>query len=223
VFSLDHSKYEILAHEKAEKFADSRPFPNLLLEDFIPGPVCTRMSDLHPRPPLIGYPSNVGSLAASCGAQEGARGRILSTFGSEGMAKFVSALAGCDGPNLKADPTWLESGFVTMTRNSTMSVSNYCFPHPNLHWRKRLVFLACIHCPTVGPENRQYMNPGIFLWSHRDGEGERRWIELEPGQGLVLELGPKNFWGMPLPLDCDQSECLELLRIFFYKEPKEES
>ena len=214
-FDPDHLAKLAAAHAPA--YRDARPFPHVVIDDFLPDAVAQQLVDEFPGPgevPWIAYDSDTERKLESL--DETRLGdftrHAIAQFNAGSMLTFLHELSGIEG--LVPDPLLWGGGLHQIERGGFLEVHADFNLHPATQLHRRLNLLL-------------YLNPGwqddwgghLELW---DADMRACCARIAPSFNrlVVFNTDRTCFHGHPHPLTCPDGVTRKSLALYYYaREP----
>lgn len=196
----------------AASWRSSRPFPHIVIDDFLPASLADRFHEVFPSWEHAGwddteYVHQRKKLTRTTGFDAD----LEAFFSATESPAFLDLMSGITGiPDLVADPSRLGGGCHQIVAGGFLDVHVDFNRHPELGLRRRLNLLV-------------YLNPGwqdawggaLELWDM----SEKRIATAVPpvhNRAVIFETGEQSYHGHPDPLTSPEGVSRKSLAVYYY-------
>jgi len=211
---FDYAKWGGQLPDLAKEYADNKPVPHILLQDFLRAEAAFRAAQEFP-------PANGEAWTQYKHHNENKLGMAKQELFPPGLkevteelssAQFLTWLSGLTGiPGLIADPSLEGGGLHQSTRGGFLNVhTDFSHHHYHEHWRRRINLIL-------------YLNPGwrpewggdIELWDVKMRSCVAKYPPLF-NHALIFTTDERSLHGFPEPLRCPEHESRKSLALYYY-------
>jgi hypothetical protein len=220
-FVLDPKRLQALALAHRKKYAAARPFPHIVIDNFLPAPALERVRAEVPRPEDIRWiefdDARGKKLASKDETRLGAATRfLLYQLNSAVFIEFLETLTGIRG--LVPDPHLWGGGIHQIVRGGFLKVHSDFNRHPILNLDRRLNALIYLNAGW-----REEWGGHLELWDRNVTACHKK---ILPVFGRLVVFATTDFsnHGHPDPLGCPEGESRKSLALYYYSNgrPREE-
>lgn len=213
---FDRKALRALALVHRDAYARGRPYPHVVVDDFLPAASARRLAEAFPSPAHPGWKRRDHAEQAARLGQlqrtnfEGVATPVRRMLGELcGMAflDFLETLTGREG--LIADPHFVGAGLHCTLPGGHLAIHSDFDRDRRRHLARALTVI--LYLP-----RRWEHEWGGALELHPDGEGAVVSIDPLPNRLVVMEHGPRNWHGHPAPLACPEGEARASVAAYFY-------
>ncbi len=212
---------QALAQEKAGEYRNNTPFPNIFLDDFLPGPVAQAALREFPQPQQLAWRefSNPREAKLGFGAAEEMPDpirEILYFFNSRPALQFLEELTGIQG--LIPDPYFFGGGLHQIKSGGFLEVHADFNRHPKLKLDRRINLLLYLN-----QEWPEEYGGHLELWNRDMSEAVRKILPVF-NRCAIFNTTSTSYHGHPLPLTCPPERTRKSLALYYYTNgrPEEE-
>jgi len=213
-FSFNGSELLALAERLRDEYAAARPFPHVVIDDFLPDEVIDALLGEFPSPDeeVLWQHLDHGHERKLALADEGRMGPVtryvLSQFNSSAFVSFLEVMT--DIPGLIPDPHYVGGGLHQIEPGGFLGVHADFNMHKRLRLDRRLNVLLYL--------NRHWAEDyggHLQLWG-RDMRGCEKEILPVAGRCVVFSTTDYSFHGHPEPLKCPLGMTRKSLALYYY-------
>lgn len=215
---IDYERWRAVAPQLRERFAAGRPFPFLVLDDFLRSAVADRAVETFP-PAGDGWIHYMHYNQRTFGMND--RGflppiaaAVLDELNSEPFVDLLSEITGVSGlhPDLS-----LEGGGLHMTeRGGHLNLHADFTAHPHRpRWRRHLNLLIYLN-----PAWQKDWGGALELWDPAVKQCEHR-IDPLHNRAVIFRTDRRSFHGYPDPLRCPEEVTRKGFALYYYTEQVE--
>lgn len=202
-----------LARLHAERYAQARPFPHVVLDDFLPHEVADCLVEEFPLPSMIEWITydapDEKKLESKHEQQLGALTRhLLCQFNSSAFLTFLEGLTGLRG--LIPDPSFYGGGLHQIERGGYLSIHADFNLHQHLGLYRRVNLLLYLNRGW-----REEYGGHLELWNAQMTQCEQR-IVPSFNRCVIFSTSDRSFHGHPDPLRCPAGQTRKSLAVYYY-------
>lgn len=199
--------------ELAPAYAAAKPFPHVVLDDFLPPWVVDDLLEEFPAPGESTWKRYGGAteikLQMTAGERFGPFTRhLLSQFNSAEMVNFLEALTGITG--LVPDPHLVGGGLHQIEPGGYLAVHADFNQHPTLHLDRRLNVLVYLN-----RDWREEWGGHLELWDRSMSRAEARVLPVA-NRCVVFSTTSYSYHGHPDPLACPPGNTRKSIAFYYY-------
>jgi Rps23 Pro-64 3,4-dihydroxylase Tpa1-like proline 4-hydroxylase len=212
-FQFDHEPLTTLADSKRREYAAGRPYPHIVIDDFLPEEVLDSVLAEFPRPEdadWIKFDSATERKLAT--KEESAMGpntrALLAELNSSAFVDFLERLTGIEG--LIPDPHFEGGGLHQIEPGGHLKVHADFNRHPRLHLERRLNVLIYL--------NRDWRDEygGAFeLWNAEMTVCEAK-VMPHFNRCVIFSTTSTSYHGHPEPLASPEGETRKSIALYYY-------
>lgn len=200
-----------LKHDQA--YAQSKPFPHVIIDDFLPETILNRVLEEFPQPRSIDWKSfnNVAEkkLASNSELQMGTWTRLLLyQLNSSTFIQFLEKLTGIDG--LLSDPHFVGGGLHQIERGGYLKIHADFNKHQKLNLDRRLNLLIYLN------KDWQEEYGGHFELWNRDMKSCQKKVLPIFNRCVIFSTTDFSYHGHPEPLTCPEDRTRKSLALYYY-------
>lgn len=221
VFAFDGDRLQKLAKRHREDYARAKPFPHIVIDNFLPEGILENVLDEFPKAEGIKWveyndPANK-KLQSKDETQLGANTRfLLYQFNSSIFIRFLETLTGIS--NLIPDPHYWGGGLHQIPRGGFLKIHADFNRHPILPLDRRLNLLLYL--------NQNWKNEyggHLELWNREMSNCEARMLPIF-NRCVIFSTTDFAFHGHPDPLTCPEGQTRKSIALYYYSNgrPSEE-
>jgi 2-oxoglutarate-Fe(II)-dependent oxygenase superfamily protein len=221
-FFFDPSTLAALAGAHAGGYAEAKPFPHVVLDDFLPAWVGRRVLEEFPAPGQIDWRKyddpNQKKLANESEAKLGPFTRhLIAQLNGSTFVSFIEQLTGIEG--LIPDPHLRGGGLHQIQRGGLLKVHADFNWYPRLKLDRRLNLLFYLN-----EDWHEEYGGHLELWDTAMTRCERRVLPVF-NRCVVFSTTDTAFHGHPEPLTCPEGRTRKSLALYYYSNgrPAEET
>lgn len=213
MFCLDPDYLEDLANKYREDYAQAKPFPHIVIDNFLPESVLNSILDEFPKPGAINWKKFDGAaekkLASTSELQMGEATRILLyQLNSSTFINFIERLTGIDG--IIPDPHFVGGGLHQIERGGYLKLHADFNLHQKLNIDRRLNLLIYLN------KNWQEEYGGYFeMWDRDMIECQKKVLPIF-NRCVVFSTTDFSYHGHPDPLTCPEGWTRKSLALYYY-------
>ena len=222
LFFFDRDHYVSLAEKLKGKYASAKPFPSIIIDDFIVEPrVLDRVLEEFPRPERADWHRfdnrAEAKLASTAQTSMGPITRhLLGEFNGAVMCEFLENLTGIDG--LIPDPWLLGGGLHQIKPGGFLKIHADFNRHGKLRLDRRVNLLLYLN-----KDWKEDYGGHLELW---DRDMERCVVKALPvfNRCVIFSITSTAYHGHPDPLTCPAERTRRSLALYYYTQgrPEEE-
>lgn len=213
LFLFDPDELDRLAASRAAAYRSARPFPHIVLDDFLPDAVFAELVASFPGPDELAWvrfdaeherklasedPSSLPPFAQ----------HVLSQFNAAAMTDFLEQLTGIEG--LIPDPHLWGGGLHQIERGGHLEV------HTDFNWHQRLLLDRRLNLILYLNEDWRPQWGGDFeLWD-RDLTACQKRVTPLANRCVIFSTTDHSFHGHPAPLACPPDRTRRSLALYYY-------
>jgi hypothetical protein len=212
-FSLDPKRLDVLAEAKADGYRTARPFPHVVIDDFLPPDVLDAVLDEFPTPGDVEWwrfdSGTEKKLASTSPEVMGLVTRqVLAELNGATAIDFLRVLTGIEG--LVPDPHLFGGGLHQIERGGFLEVHADFNLHPLTGLERRLNLLLYL--------NRDWdpaWGGALELWNH---DMTRCEASIDPvfNRCVVFSTTARSYHGHPKVLACPDTVTRKSLALYYY-------
>ena len=218
----EFERWNKLAAELHDAFRSARPYPHVVIDDFLPSDLVDGLADEFSH---IGEDAwkhyhhyNERKLAITDPARMPPRTRqVVETLQSQAAIDFFSKLSGIE--DLISDPDLEGAGMHMVKRGGFLNVHTDFLAHTKRrNWSRQINLLVYLN------QNwREHWNGNLELW---DAEMSHCVQSVAPdfNRCVIFNTRPKSYHGHPRPLSCPPGQTRKSILLYYYQdegEPRE--
>lgn len=212
-FYFDGSELFDRGRSLAEAYAGARPFPHVVIDDFLPEWVVDGVLEEFPSPEVTEWRRYRGATEVKLQLTEGGElgpftRHVLAQFNSAEFTSFLEALTGIEG--LVPDPYFEGGGLHQIERGGFLAVHADFNEHPKLLLDRRLNVLVYLN--RHWPES---YGGHLELWDRDMQRAERRILPVA-NRCVVFSTTSHSFHGHPDPLTCPEGTTRKSMAFYYY-------
>jgi hypothetical protein len=212
-FQFDAGALQAMALAQRQVFANAQPFPNVVMDNFLPEAWLDPLLAEFPKPHTGKWQTfdnaQEKKLASSHEAEMGAVTRaVLAQLNSGTFLEFLETLTGIQG--LIPDPYFVGGGLHQIERGGFLKVHADFNWHAKLHLDRRLNLIVYLN-----RDWRESYGGDLQLW---DAEMSRCVTKVYPvlNRAVLFYTFDKGYHGHPDPLNCPEGETRKSLALYYY-------
>jgi Rps23 Pro-64 3,4-dihydroxylase Tpa1-like proline 4-hydroxylase len=216
---LDTKAFEARVEDYAREFKAARPFPHLVIDEFLPPETIKTLIATFPQPgeePWISYRTQREKKFAleDESLMPEAALTVLRDLNGQAFVNFLEKVTGIEG--LVPDPHFRGAGLHQIARGGLLKVHADFNLHPRLRLQRRvnaLLYLNEDWDPSYGGD--------LELW---DAEMSQAVTKVRPlaNRLMIFRTDPGNFHGHPEPLACPEGRYRRSLAWYYYTLPEQD-
>jgi hypothetical protein len=212
-FAFDLDRLDVLAEGLAERYCSARPFPHVVMDDFLPASVLENVLEEFPATSDPGWQifetqeerKLAWSADSSCGP---ALRHLLSQFNTSACVDFLERLTGITG--LVPDPHFVGGGLHQIAPGGFLNIHADFNRHDRLRLDRRLNLLLFL--------NRDWQEEyggHLELWDRDMRRCEQRILPVF-NRCVVFSTTDFAYHGHPVPLTCPDGMTRRSLAFYYY-------
>lgn len=220
-YLFDMNELDALAEKYHEQYANAKPFPHVMIDDFLPEEVLNKVLDEFPGSKQIDWISFDGDVQKKLGSkteeQMGPFTRFLMyQLNSATFIKFLEKLTGIEG--LIPDPHFWGGGLHQIKPNGFLKLHADFNFHPVLKVDRRINLLIYLN-----KDWEESYGGNLELWDRDITQCEAKIAPLF-NRFVVFSTTDFSFHGHPQPLTCPPDRTRKSLALYYYSNgrPEEE-
>lgn len=220
-YLFDMNELDALAEKYHEQYANAKPFPHVMIDDFLPEEVLNKVLDEFPGSKQIDWISFDGDVQKKLGSkteeQMGPFTRFLMyQLNSATFIKFLEKLTGIEG--LIPDPHFWGGGLHQIKPNGFLKLHADFNFHPVLKVDRRINLLIYLN-----KDWEESYGGNLELWDRDITKCEAKIAPLF-NRFVVFSTTDFSFHGHPQPLTCPPDRTRKSLALYYYSNgrPEEE-
>lgn len=213
MFCIDPDYLDNLANKYSKVYAEAKPFPHIVIDNFLPESVLNRILEEFPKPGEINWrkfdAATEKKLASSSELQMGEATRLLLyQLNSSTFINFLERLTGIDG--IIPDPHFVGGGLHQTERGGYLKIHADFNQHKKLHLDRRLNLLIYLN------KNWQEEYGGHFeMWNRDMTECEKKVLPIF-NRCVVFSTTDFSYHGLPDPITCPEGWTRKSLALYYY-------
>ena len=220
-FYFDRQQLDFLARKFHDQYLNARPFPHIILDDFLPTAVIKKIVEEFPSSETFHWKAlyNPKENKASC-EDETKLGKntrhLIYQFNSSPFLEFLERLTGING--LIPDPHLRGGGLHQIGRGGYLKIHADFNYYPKLKLERRINLLLYLN------ENWQEEYGGhLELWNKEMAQCEKKALPIL-NRCLIFSTTDSAYHGNPDPLNCPPNRYRRSLALYYYtsNRPSEE-
>ena len=212
-FKLDPEYLDNLATKYHQQYMDAKPFPHIIIDDFLPEYVLNEILEEFPKPEQIKWQSfqtqNEKKLASTSELQMGDKTRLLLyQLNSSIFVNFLEKLTGIDG--IIPDPHFIGGGLHQIEKGGFLKIHVDFNKHKQMKVDRRLNLLIYLN------KDWQEEYGGHFeLWDRDMTQCEAKVLPLF-NRCVIFNTSDFSYHGHPNPLNCPDDRTRKSLALYYY-------
>jgi hypothetical protein len=212
MLAFDPGRLCALAERRKQQYCEAEPFPHVVIDDFLPPPVCDQL--LAEFPPVAAGWHHVDrhhsrKLATRDSLQLGEFTRdILTQFNAPPLLRFLESLTGIRG--LIPDPYFVGGGLHQIVTGGFLKIHADFNRHTHLNLDRRLNLIVYL--------NRDWLEEyhgHLELWDRAMRQCVRKILPI-CNRCVVFSTTDWSFHGHPIPLTCPADVTRKSLALYYY-------
>lgn len=202
-----------LAHKYRQEYSQGKPFPHIVIDDFLPESLLDLILKEFPDPQKIDWKQFENSaekkLASSSELQMGDRTReLLYQLNSSTFVSFLEELTSIDG--IIPDPHFVGGGLHQIERGGYLKIHADFNRHKKLRLDRRLNLLIYLN------KDWQEEYGGHFeMWDTNMSRCEKKILPIF-NRCVIFNTTDFSFHGHPEPLTCPENRTRKSLALYYY-------
>ena len=197
----------------SQLFASSQPFPHVIIDNFLPLEVATRIRDEFPgfqqmeRDSMQSYERKIAMRPGVPGCPDSAT-RALYALNSHEMINFLEALSGISG--LLPDPHFHGAGLQQTRRGGKLGV------HIDFNWHEKLKLDRRLNVLIYLNQDWQEDWGGYLeLWNEDMSQMIHKVLPVF-NRCVIFATSDISYHGLPDPLRCPENESRKQINLYYY-------
>ena len=216
-FHFDRGVLLAVADEKRESYATARPFPHIVMDDFLPGDVLDEVLDEFPALKQLDWETFDSALERKLATKDDsamgeATRHLLAELNSAAFVDFLQRLTGVEG--LVPDPHFIGGGLHQIERGGHLKVHADFNRHPGTGLERRLNVLIYLN-----RDWKEEYGGALELWSRDMRKCEVKILPLF-NRCVVFSTTDTSFHGHPEPLSCPEGETRKSMALYYYSKTR---
>ena len=213
MFCIDPDYLDNLANKYSQAYGEAKPFPHIVIDNFLPESVLNTILEEFPKPGEINWrkfdAATEKKLASSSELQMGEATRLLLyQLNSSTFINFIERLTGIDG--IIPDPHFVGGGLHQTERGGYLKIHADFNHHKRLHLDRRLNLLIYLN------KNWQEEYGGHFEMWDRDMTQCQKKVLPVFNRCVVFSTTDFSYHGLPDPLTCPEGWTRKSLALYYY-------
>lgn len=210
--------------ELAKQYQASRPFPHIVLKNFLEPDIALEVAREFPQPSSDTWTQYKHTNENKLGMPKRdlfppLLGAVTDELNSPEVVAWVSQLTGI--PDLVPDPMLEGGGLHQSGAGGYLNVhTDFSKHHFHTHWRRRVNLILYLN-----PEWEEAWGGSIELWERSPGGGIARCAAKYPpllNHALVFSTDEKSLHGFPDALRCPEGRSRKSLALYYYTVEKDD-
>ena len=217
-FLLDRGQERQIGASLSERYFSARPFPHVVLEDFLPEDIVHGLSEHFPKERLnsdvvfeVGYAGHHKRQILPLECDEFCR-RAFDFFNAQPFLEFLEGLSGIEG--LVPDPYFLGGGFHEIGRGGKLGIHADFRINNKLHLRRRMNVIIYLN-----QDWQEEYNGALELWSRDMKHAEKRIAPLW-NRCVIFNTDADSWHGHPDPLATPEGVLRRSVALYYYTASK---
>ena len=222
LFNLNVDDLNALAMKHREAYAIAKPFPHIVIDNFLPESLLEEILKEFPKPTQIDWQAfqnpTERKLASKNEQQMGDVTRfLLYSLNSSTFITFLETLTGIDG--LLPDPHFEGGGLHQIERGGFLKMHVDFNQHKKLRLDRRLNFLLYLN-----KDWKEEYGGHLELWDQKMTQCEKKILPIF-NRCVVFSTTDFSYHGHPEPLTCPENRTRKSLALYYYSNgrPSEET
>ena len=217
---LQSEYLESLANKYQPEYSQAKPFPHIIIDDFLPQPILNRVLKEFPDPEKIDWKTFDNSaekkLASTSELQMGENTRLLlQQLNSSTFINFLEQLTGIKG--IIPDPHYLGGGLHQIEKGGYLKIHVDFNRHKRLRLDRRLNLLIYLN------KDWQEEYGGHFeMWNREMTKCEKKILPIF-NRCVIFNTTDFSFHGHPEPLTCPENRTRKSLALYYYSNGRPKS
>lgn len=213
LFCLEPYYLNNLASQSSKSYAEAKPFPHIVIDDFLSTSLLDRILEEFPKPGTIDWQkfNNPAEkkLASNLELQMGEWTRVLLyQLNSSTFIKFLESLTGIDG--IIPDPYFAAGGLHQMERGGFLKMHGDFNRHNKLKLDRRLNFLLYLN-----KDWQEEYGGHLELWDKDMTRCEKKILPIF-NRCVIFSTTDFSYHGHPEPLTCPEGQTRKSLALYYY-------
>jgi 2OG-Fe(II) oxygenase superfamily len=209
-----YDKWESNLPVLVEQYRENKPYPHILLEDFLDPETALEMAAQFPQPGTHVWTQYKHANENKLGMAKRqlfppALAAVTDELNSPEFVAWISELTGI--PGLMADPMLEGGGLHQSGPGGYLNVhTDFSMHHFHAHWRRRVNLILYLN-----PGWRKEWGGALELWEQRMTRCGAKYPPLL-NHALIFTTDERSLHGFPDPLTCPASESRKSLALYYY-------
>jgi Rps23 Pro-64 3,4-dihydroxylase Tpa1-like proline 4-hydroxylase len=213
MFFLDADYFQSLADKYAESYATAKPFPHVVIDNFLPEHILEEVLKEFPQPGSIDWKSfsnkSEKKLASKQELQMGEATRlVLYQLNSSTFVDFLEKLTGIDG--IISDPHFVGGGLHQIQPGGYLKLHADFNRHTRLKLDRRLNLLLYLN-----KDWQEEYGGHLQLWDTEMTRCEQKILPIF-NRCVVFSTTDFSYHGHPDPLTCPEDRTRKSLALYYY-------
>lgn len=213
LFFFDAQKLRALADRYRDTYHNARPFPHIVIDNFLPQDVAELLSKEFPAPSQIKWKDKTHEHSKKLACNDETRmppfiRHVLSQFNSASFVAFLEESTAI--PHLIVDPHYDGGGMHQIEPGGFLHIHADFNRHPTLPLDRRLNFLLYLN-----KNWREEYGGALELWDSTMTRCEARILPLF-NRCVLFSTTETSFHGHPHPLSCPPGMTRKSLALYYY-------
>jgi Rps23 Pro-64 3,4-dihydroxylase Tpa1-like proline 4-hydroxylase len=213
IFCLDPNHLQELATASHEAYAQAKPFPHIVIDNFLPEALLNQVLNEFPKVDSIDWQRFNNSVekknASRDELQMGETIRILLyQLNSSTFIKFLETLTGIDG--LIPDPHFVGGGLHQIERGGFLKMHVDFNKHTTLNLDRRLNLLIYLN-----KDWQEEYGGHLELWDQDMTQCEQKILPIF-NRCVIFSTTDFSYHGHPNPLTCPEGQTRKSLALYYY-------
>lgn len=213
MFRLDVDYLKTLATQHRENYATAKPFPHIVIDNFLSAPLLEEILTEFPKPGQIDWQAfqtpAEKKLASKHEQQMGDATRLLLySLNSSTFITFLEILTGIDG--ILPDPHFEGGGLHQIERGGFLKMHVDFNKHKKLRLDRRLNFLLYLN-----QDWQEEYGGHLELWDQNMTQCEKKILPIF-NRCVVFSTTDFSYHGHPEPLTCPEHRTRKSLALYYY-------
>lgn len=206
-------RYGTLAESLRESYARAEPFPNVVIDEFLPENVCRKLLEEFPGPRDIDWIRFSSSLEIKLASKDESQFKpftrqVFYEFNSASFLKFLEKLTGI--PGLVPDPYFQGGGWHQIEPGGFLKIHADFNIHPQLNLDRRLNLLLYLN-----PNWKEEYGGHVELWDPTMSRCVRKILPIF-NRFVLFNTTDRSYHGHPEPLACPAGMTRKSIALYYY-------
>jgi hypothetical protein len=215
-FRFDRHQLAALAREHHDQYVSARPFPHVVIDDFLPPQVLDQVLEEFPSAHQDAWMRFESDTERKLASREDtpmgdATRHLLDELNSAAFIDFLSAMTGIEG--LVPDPHFEGGGLHQIQRGGHLNVHVDFNRHPRTGLDRRLNVLIYLN-----RDWKEEYGGALELWSPDMQRCERAILPIF-NRFVAFSTTERSYHGHPEPLSCPEDRTRRSLALYYYSLP----
>lgn len=213
LFFFDQGRLRALAEANRDAYGSAKPYPHVVIDDFLPDPVVDAVSRAFPESRQIEWQQFDApaerKLASNRVNELGPLLRhVLTQFNSAEMCRFLEVLTGI--PDVIPDPHFAGGGLHRIERGGFLKVHTDFNYHPEFRLDRRLNLILYLN-----EDWKEEYGGHLEMWNADMTECGRRVLPIR-NRCVVFSTTSTSYHGHPDPLTCPPGRARRSIAFYYY-------